>query len=198
MKKIERIIALVLVLILVIATNVMDNSNFAIVEDSVNSIYEDRLVAYDLTYKLHSEVANRRLALTKNNIPNFKSETDKFDASIDELLAQYSKTKLTQREADNFKDLKSQFIELKKLEAEYINFNNNEEAKTQYMEIGTKTANIFESLNSLAVIQLSEGKRQLKKTKQAISSSNMLSKIEIVSMVIIGLIIIFLIVKDVG
>jgi hypothetical protein len=196
MKKIERIVSLVLVLIIVIATNVMDNTNFKIVENSVNSIYEDRLIAYDLTYKMHSEVSNRRLALTKNNIGDFKSETERFDSSIDDLIDNYSRTKLTQREEEYFVALQTQFDQLKKLENSYISSQSEEKAQGNYTEIENKTAKIFESLNSLAVIQMSEGKRQLNKTKQAIESSNVLSKIEIVGMAIIALIIIFLIIKD--
>lgn len=198
MKKIERIVALVLVLILVIATNVMDNTNFKIVEDSAKSIYEDRLVAYDLTYKMHTEVANRRLALAQNNISNFKSATERFDGSIEQLISQYAKTKLTQGESDRFDILKTQFTNLKKVEEEYMNFANNEQARTQYANVVKQTSEIFESLSTLASIQLDEGKRQLKRTKQAVSSSNMLSTIEIVSMAIIGLLIVFLIIKDPG
>ncbi|SOE19736.1 Four helix bundle sensory module for signal transduction [Spirosomataceae bacterium TFI 002] len=195
MKKFERITALILLLIIVITTNVMDNTSFKIVEDSVNNIYEDRLVAYDLTYKMYSEVMERRMALSQNDLSHFQSNTAKFESSIGDLIAQYSNTKLTQKEDENFKALQSQFSELKVLESRLVGSKTSENS---LKEVEVKTAKIIESLQSLAAIQISEGKRQLNKSKQAIYSSNVLSKIEIVSMIVISLIIVFLIIKDPG
>lgn len=196
MRKFERIIALVMVLILVIFTNVVDKTSFTVVKNSVTTIFEDRLIAYDLTYKMQSEITKRRVALLKNDVLAFKSSTNQFDGSIDELVTKYAATELTRNETENFELLQKQFNELKGIEKQYVSSQNLTDEKQLYAKIETQIAKITESLNSLASIQITEGRRQLNNSNKAINSSDTISKIEIISMLIIAAIIIFLIIRD--
>ena len=196
MRKFERITALVLVLLLVIATNVMDNTSFTIVKNSVSSIFDDRLVAYDLTYKMHNQIMNRQIGLLKDDQVAFKASTAQFESSIENLIDKYAKTNLTSKEAGNFEMLQTQFEELKDLENQYLSTKDKIAGDKLHDTIETQIAQITETLNTLAAIQIKEGRRLLNDSNRAVNSSKLLSKIEIISMIIIAMIIIFMIVRE--
>lgn len=196
MRKFERIVALLLVFILVIATNVMDNTSFRVVKESIGNIYEDRLVAYDLTYKMHNEVADRRVTLLTSDTKQQQATIKQFNASIDQLITQYATTKLTTKEAGYFEVLQAQFESLKQLENKYISATEGAENTQLLNSMETELAGIVSTLNSLATIQIDEGKRQVINSNRAIKTSDMLSKFEIVSIVVIGLLILFLIIYE--
>ena len=196
MRKFERITALVLVLLLVIATNVMDNTSFTIVKNSVSSIFDDRLVAYDLTYKMHNQIMNRQIGLLKDDQVAFKASTAQFESSIENLIDKYAKTNLTSKEAGNFEMLQTQFEELKDLENQYLSTKDKIAGDELHDTIETQIAQITETLNTLAAIQIKEGRRLLNDSNRAVNSSKLLSKIEIISMIIIAMIIIFMIVRE--
>lgn len=195
MRKLERIVALILVLIIVIFTNVMDNTSFRIVKESIGNIYEDRLVAYDLTYRMHHEVEERRLMLLKGDLTGFGNSKKQFNIVIDSLLTQYAITELTNNEAEYFATLKKQLTELQQMENAFNTQDNPEELGFRE-KIEAKSAKIVDSLNALAAIQVSEGKRQLDISKRAFESSYALSKVEIISMIVITILIIFLIIYE--
>jgi hypothetical protein len=195
MRKLERIIALILLLIIVIATNVMDNTSFKIVKESIGNMYEDRLVAYDLTYKIHNEVEERRMMLLKGDVSSFKATNGQFTLAVDSLIKQYGTTELTIAESDNFDVLKERLAELEGIEKTYISEEGTEEKELRE-KVEAKSAKIVESLNALAAIQISEGKRQLINSERAVKSSDVLSKVEIVSMIVISIIIVFLIIYE--
>lgn len=196
MRKFERIVALVLVFILVIATNVMDDTSFKVVKESMGNIYEDRLIAYDLTYKMHNEVSNRHLVLANNNVQMQSATLTKFNTLIANALAQYEATEFTTTEQAYFEILKSQFNDLQALDGEILAATT-DEVKTKLLASSKeKLSSIVGTLNSLATIQIDEGKRQVINSDRAIKSSDMLSKFEIISMVVIGLLILFLIIYE--
>jgi hypothetical protein len=192
MRKFERIVALILLLIIVIATNVMDNTSFKIVKESIGNIYEDRLVAYDLTYKIHNEVEERRMMLLKDDVASFRATNSQSISTLDSLTKAYGTTELTTAESENFAILKGQLADLIEIEKTYAT----EEGKELKAKIEEKSAEIVKSLNALAAIQVSEGKRQVMNSERAIRSSDVLSKVEIISMIVITIIIVFLIIYE--
>lgn len=195
MRKLERIVALILVLIIVIFTNVMDNTSFKVVKESIGNIYEDRLLAYDLTYKIHNEVEERRMMLLKGNLLGFKASSSNFALTVDSLVKQYKTTELTTYEAEKFTILQRQLAEIQQIElVGSANVLQNEKEFRDKVEL--KSAEIVASLNALAAIQIIEGKRQLNNSERAVKSSEVLSKVEIISMILITLLIIFLIIYE--
>ena len=57
--KLKWILGILMVFVLIIATNLIDKNNFVRVRDSVVTIYEDRLVANDLIFEMLKSVQEK-------------------------------------------------------------------------------------------------------------------------------------------
>ncbi len=192
MEKVKYVIALSLVFVLVIGTNIMDNSSFRVVKESIQNIYEDRLVAYDLTFKMYQEFTNKKLLLINKDTISFKSNRNTSEENIQNLIERYETTKLTRREDKYFKTLKSQIQDLLAYEKQLVQEFNDEKIRAYDNQLD----NINETLNVLAEIQIDEGKRQLVYSNRAIESSHTLSKLEIGIIIFVGLVIQFIIIYE--
>jgi len=63
--KVKWVLGILMIFILIIATNLIDRNNFVRIKDSLETIYEDRLVAKDLIFKISKSVQEKELALAK-------------------------------------------------------------------------------------------------------------------------------------
>lgn len=191
--KIKTIIGLLLVLALVLTTTLLDNNSFKIVKRSLTNIYEDRLVAYDLTYKMHEQVTNRKISLLKGEMGSLALQGEAFYNSIDETLVQYERTKLTANEKEYLNKLSDRFDDLEKLESQWVAAEkaggDNDAVATQMME---RTNKIVETLNVLAQIQVDEGRRQMILSSRAVETGDFMIRFKIVCIIIVGLAIQFM------
>jgi hypothetical protein len=64
--KIKWSVGLLLVIVLIVSTNFIDQNNFQRIQDSVTSIYEDRLIAKDLLFDIQLEIHDKELLLAEN------------------------------------------------------------------------------------------------------------------------------------
>lgn len=188
MNKFKMVFALLLVFILVLATNIMDNKSFTIVKTSIMAIYEDRLVANDLLYKFSKHINNKRFHFSQNDLAKFQQSKKLNNDSINSFIEQYSNTKLTFREHEHFEALKIKIERLFALENTYLKEHNEGNFGEDKAEILEQYNRINADLDVLSNIQLSEGKRQLSYSIRAVESSDFISKIEIGFLILIGLI----------
>ena len=185
MRKIKYVFAISLILVLVIATNVMDNTSFKIVKQSIENIYEDRLMAYDLIYKMSNELAKKKLQLSERDSVQVANVISSAEATISDLMTQYEATQLTRKERKYFEILKEQLRGLKKYNTANISNSDVEQIQAYRRQLVA----FSETLDELAQIQVKEGKRQLDNSNRAISSSDTLASLEIIAIIIIGIII---------
>lgn len=185
-QRLKAIGALALVFLLVLATNMMDNNHFALVKRTLATVYEDRLVAKDYIYRISNELQHKQIAwLNAQENQQLEEITTAANDSINALLGMYSTTRLTDKEAKYFKVLKSDLADLEKFEADVLSNSktvSDGAVKDYYAEID-------KHLHELAVIQLKEGKRQIHMSNQAIENSDLISKLEIGVLIIIGIVI---------
>lgn len=193
MRAIKYILALALVVALVVSTNLMDNTNFQVVKESIHHIYEDRLIAYDLNFKMHNEITDARLMVAKKDTSLLKSTRADFNKTLEELILQYKSTKLTKQEKSLFEQLQAKVKELTAVEKK-IAVAADKDALMLYEENLLHLDNL---LDELAEIQLKESQRQLSYANRAINSSSMLAKLEIAGIIALGVIIQFLIIYNV-
>lgn len=192
-QKIKAIAVLAIIFLLVLATNMMDSSHFKIVKLALSTVYEDRLVAKNHLYKIAGQ-----LQLKNNTFQTGESEeivivNEMTNDSIQTLVNKYAGTKLTPREAQKFESLRNELNRLNELEQQFQNemyFNKNSEVaeslKIQFTTVSAK-------LDALADIQLHEGRREIYRSNQAIATSDMLFRLEIGSLIVLALVILFVI-----
>ncbi|MDF0706993.1 MCP four helix bundle domain-containing protein [Flagellimonas okinawensis] len=164
--------------LLVLASNRLNNRNFSAVEHGVDSVFEDRLVVQEYIYRLNNLFHKKELFLAKNisnqeNIPQYPE--------IKTILADFEKTDLTREESQFLTSLKDNYTRLKTLEGQRMN------SEASGKEIVSVLGNISRDLDELAEVQLSEGRQMTQRSKRSLGMNQMLSRIEIVFLIIIGI-----------
>ncbi|MEP0733845.1 MAG: MCP four helix bundle domain-containing protein, partial [Nonlabens ulvanivorans] len=114
--KIKWSVGLFLVIALILATNFIDRNNFKRVQDSVSTIYEDRLVAKDLIYDIQLEIHEKELLIALNNTTAYLSQKNKAQDELNDSMTQFSTTKLTLEEEKVFNNLQTELAALFTLE----------------------------------------------------------------------------------
>lgn len=172
--KIKWILGITLIFVLVITTNLIDRNNFVRVKDSVVNIYEDRLVAKGLIYKISELIHDKELAVLKNDTVSYQLDQKTVNKTINSKIQRFGQTKLVPEEAEIFENLKRNLERLEKVEEQYIEneFNNNS-------KILNLLDDINDNLDDLSNIQLNEGSRQMSISKKAIENVELFTQLEI-------------------
>tara|TARA_B100000965_G_scaffold399530_1_gene419695 strand:- start:12182 stop:12802 length:621 start_codon:yes stop_codon:yes gene_type:complete len=176
---------LLVVFLLILATNLVDRQHFRRVKESVVTIYEDRLVAKDLVFELTLLVEEKRLAILRDDLAFFNGRSKMVNDSIGQFVEQFYGTRLTREEKGFLDSFASHMKELRVLEADWASKNKNaQEAKAVFL--GRIDA-MEKDLYALSKIQLAEGKRQLQKATKSVDAMDYLTQLEVIALVIIGL-----------
>lgn len=182
--KVKWILGILMIFILVIATNLIDRNNFLKIKDSVASIYNDRLVAKDLIFELSQSLHKKEIALLNDDYSLYTKKTKKEKESIANFISRFEATKLTSEEYDLFENLKENLLRMQQSEDVYI-----QSEFTKKADLGKHIAIVNEDLYALAKIQLNEGGVQMSITKKAFDSIELFTHIEIYVLIFLAVVI---------
>ncbi|EAR14523.1 MCP four helix bundle domain-containing protein [Robiginitalea biformata] len=189
--KIRFFAGLLLVFFVILATYRIDQANFDKVEDSIITIYEDRLVVKDLIFKIADLLDEKRMALATSDTAFFQRRNAVVDAQIGQLLRLFRETRLTENEERTLTDFGEQIEQLQAAEAEMANPATHPDRD----ELSTRLEVLKGQARTLSDIQLSEGKRQLLIGSRAIRSSKLLMQVELIVLIVLALGIQFLVLQ---
>lgn len=179
-----------IVFILVLATNRFDKKRFETVENSLTSVYEDRLVAKGYIYSLNNIFhVQEKMLLDKDQ--SYKIEA--YHNAVRSLLASFKATRLTSEEKSTFRNLRDNFNKLQDLELRYLSADNDTLSDSQKNQIILQLNRIHRNLDQLAIIQQSEGENMTRFAKSSLNTSSLLSNIEIVLIIVVGILVQFII-----
>lgn len=182
--KLKWILGILMVFVLIIATNLIDKNNFVRVRDSVVTIYEDRLVANDLIFEMLKSVQEKELAVAISDSTFFDSKNSKVNHNIEALVSRFEETKLTSQEENVFTDLKQNVKLLVDAETKFLNSSYADNSMVIKHIESLKT-----NLSDLSKIQLTEGNRQMSISKRALDSVELFTQIEIFILVLLAIVI---------
>ena len=185
-QKIRTGLALIVVFLLVLATNMIDNQHFATIQKSVESIYEDRLVAKGYLYKISRKLQIKRDVLRSSNSGNLLRLNAAANDSIQILVDRFAATKLTGEEAKRLESLRKNLQQLLTRETSLKGEVNLGDELPLSDDFEHYFAKVTEDLDALSEIQLSEGRREKIISTRAVDTSNLISKIEIAFLILIG------------
>lgn len=168
--------------LLVLASNRLNQRNFSAVEQSVDSVYKDRLVVQEYIYTLNNLFHKKELFLIQNDLDI--EGTPQFPI-VEDILADFSKTALTTEEAMHLANLKDNYSELKELELK----------QNTKGEMVTVLSKISDNLDELSKVQLMEGEQLTQRSKRSLGMNQLLSSLEIVFLIIIGLLFLVIVFK---
>ncbi|RIV34926.1 hypothetical protein D2V08_06040 [Flagellimonas lutimaris] len=172
--------------LLVLASNRLNNRNFSTVEHGVDSVFEDRLVVQEYIYTLNNLFHKKELYLANNTLNN---KAIPQYPEIKNILADFERTDLTREESLFLTNLKENYKELKTLETNHAK---NDSSKKEIVSV---LNSISRNLDELAEVQLSEGRQLTQRSKRSLGMNQMLSRIEIVFLIIIGILFLVIVFK---
>ena len=184
LNKVKWIAGIILVFVIVITTNLIDRDNFNRLRYSVTTIYEDRIVANDLIFKMSLLIHEKEMAAATSDSSFFYNENDEVNRDINDLIKRYEQTKLTNKEQEIFNDLKENLNKLSGLEKELVD--SDSETNTEIMN---NLNDIVNNLYDLSEVQLSEGKIQMLASNEAMEAIDVFTQVEIVFLIIMGVLI---------
>ena len=181
--------AIGMVILLVLATNRIDQNHFETTQETVEAVFNDRVVAQNYIYEMNNLIAGIELEVQTNG----RSISDQ--GSIDvmySLINSYRKTQLTREEGRLFNLLQEQVEELEQqLKAWNVK---SSQAKEPLSEKLVKHINkINGNLDALATIQLEESKHLTSAARKSLSTTEIISWMEIGLLIVAGIALQFLI-----
>ncbi len=175
---------------LIVFTNFIDQKNFQRIQDSVDSIYKDRLIAKDLLFDIQLEIHDKELLLAENKDAILLSNRSASEKKIQNFLQSFSNTALTRDEEQIFEHLKEEIRALFSMEMAYLPTENSQPSSAQLKSQAKKINAIVAQLSD---IQIAEGQRQMQLGRKAMESIDLLTQLEIWVMIILGVLIQFVI-----
>ncbi len=175
--KVKWILGVLMIFMLVLATNLIDRSNFIKVRESVISIYEDRLVASDLILKMNNALHQKKIDVLVDDSTYERSQHQDFRSAFQGALKLFETTKLTRNEAAIFKDLQQNYEVL----LDQLNAHESQDALQSSIE------KLNDNLIQLKEIQLIEGRKQLTKGQKAVDTVELFTQIEIYFLIVLAI-----------
>ena len=151
------------VALILLITSLVENKRFTDLEDTISSVYENRLVAKGYLYKLNSLVKIKE-ANWQN--PSDEALTNNLNESINSYYVQYAKTELTEEEARHVELLKDHL---------YLLFRLKTEDQNEHQRVFDS---IYSELEILADIQIKEGKKLVEQSTSTVVESRIVTGIE--------------------
>jgi hypothetical protein len=182
--KLKWILGILMVFVLIIATNLIDKNNFVRVRDSVVTIYEDRLIANDLLFEMLKLVQQKELAVSLSDSIFFNIENSKVNNNLQSLVSKFEHTKLTTEETYIFNELNKNIQSLLASESKFIASGFGDNSK-----VINHIENLKINLSDLSKIQLNEGSRQMSISKRALDTVELFTQIEIYILVFLAILI---------
>lgn len=183
-KKLKWVLGILMIFVLIIATNLIDKRNFSRVRDSVVTIYEDRLVASDVIFEMLKAVQNKEIAVALSDSTFFEEENAKVNKDLKALILRYEQTDLTKDESKVYADFNKNLDAIIANEAELIA--SSFATKTQMID---RIEALKRNLYNLSKIQLNEGKRQKAISNRAFETVELLTQLEIYILVFLAIIV---------
>ncbi|MEQ9261748.1 MAG: MCP four helix bundle domain-containing protein [Owenweeksia sp.] len=182
--KLKWILGILMIFVLIIATNLIDKNNFVRVRDSVVTIYQDRLIANDLIFEMLKSVQQKELAVSLSDSTFFQNQNSKVNDNLQSLVSRFEQTKLTSKEEKVFADLKTNIQTLIDSESQFLNSGYSDNS-----QIITHIESLKNNLNDLSKIQLNEGSRQMSISKRALDTIELFTQIEIYILVFLAILV---------
>ncbi|MFS4446552.1 hypothetical protein [Maribacter sp. 2307UL18-2] len=176
---------LAMAFLLVLGSNRLDKRHFETVQNTVNSVYQDRVVVQDFIYQLNKIFHAKELELARTG--QFTLD-DSRNEKIRQLLNDFATTELTPKESDLLNDLDRAFETLVKVEGP-----NGDVSKDKTIRVGQQLDEIQKKLDGLAKIQLNESGQLTQLSNKSLGMNTLMSNLEIAFLILIGLLMLALI-----
>ncbi len=176
MQRLETGFALAIVFMLIFATNRMDEQHFKQVQDTLNTVFEDRVLAQDYIYRIENLIHQESLRLAVGNLEVPAQE----DEDLEALLQKFAVTKLTMAERRHFESLLADSEKLRAVKGANI------PTEEKVVQLQHSITRMDKALDQLAKVQVEESQRLTNIAQMSLDSTDLTSKVEIGFLIVIG------------
>ena len=172
--------------LLVFGSNRLDKRHFNTVQNTVNSVYKDRVVVQDFIYRLNNIVHKKQMLLKEEQSLKVNESQNE---QVVTILDDFSATKLTSKESALLQQLKVTFTAL--MDVEKSGYKAPDDKKNSLAI--KKLDQIQTNLNGLAEVQLNESGQLTQLSNKSLNMNILMSKLEIGFLILIGIIMLVLV-----
>jgi hypothetical protein len=172
--------------------NRIENKKVVELGKSMNTVYEDRLMAETYIFKLSVLLYEKKIML--DQCDHFTANTNEYlyitsrNESIDRIIKSYAATHLTETEQRLFDQLQLQIDNLRLQEEQLMTALESKNPETlAMMNVNFQSASYL--LNELSNLQASIGQSVNERSKQLVAGSSLTTSFELGLLVVIGLLI---------
>ena len=187
LKKVMWIAGVLVVFLLILATNLIDRNHIKGVRASVSTMYKDRLIVKNIIFNISQLTEEKRIAFLLSDSTFYSTNSKKVDDSIYTLIDRFSNTVLTPNEVLYLERLHNNFEKIRALENQVSANKSYFEDEVWRKDMETHFFRVRKNLNSLSDIQIDEGKRELARVKRAFNTIDLFTNIEIAFLVVLGI-----------
>jgi hypothetical protein len=181
--KIKMVVGILMVFLLILATNLIDKDNFAKVEDAVENMYQDELLTKERVLELSILMHEKEIALIKDDTAYFEMENEAVNDRINILIEGCNESAESKKEKEALEDLEHNCILLFNIERDTSNL----ELIYQQLEL------VHYDIKHLSEVQVEEGRIEKIKSRDAVASARLFARIEIYLLIALALIIQFIV-----
>lgn len=179
--KIKWIASILLVFFIVLITNLIDRDHYRQLNDAVNSMYDNKVVASNILIEMSLILKEKEIAYLTSDTNYFKSQSSDNYAEIKRLSEKYASTNLIEKEQATFDKLQVELEQLQQKENSIVNLTNGQVMKG--------LENIEKHLYELSEIQLQKAKRQVMISDRAKDTLDFFAQSEIIFLVIMAVLV---------
>ncbi|UII77843.1 hypothetical protein LV716_08745 [Flagellimonas sp. HMM57] len=177
--------SILLVIILILGTHWLNKKHSSMVHSTMDSIYEDQRIAQYYVYKLYHQFHLKRLQLSTNGILSHPfNET----TTIERLLTNIGALKLTPNESSHLNELETKYLKLLDLEESILD-DTDETLEKKRLKMNVILDRITIIMDDFANIRFTESLTLSEKGEKSLNMGKLLLKVEIVSLIIVGVIV---------
>lgn len=185
-----------LILIMIFVKNWIDKKNVAELNSSFSSVFDDRLVVESYIFQLSDHLYQKKILIANctnaEQILLAQPQVNIHNSTINQILVDYEITKLTTAESMYFGSLKERLQNLNAMEEKFLSALTIQDHNTS-TALATEIQKNFDmamlDLNQLSKIQVSEGRLLKEQSKKIAAGSTLLSQLELVVLIGIGMLI---------
>ena len=190
-KKLKWVFIIGAVFTLGVTTNVIDERNYNKINQSIVSIYEDRLLVKHTILDMATVINQKEVAFLTRDTIFIKASNPALTEKLKSDLMTFSRTKVTSKQNEYLTRLQENL--------ELMFRRENELLKNQFTTIDQYKiiiARVNENMDVLAHIQMNEGKREFMQSQRDLVSIGIFSWLEIIAMTLFAVISLVLIYRE--
>lgn len=187
---------LLAVVVTILGSNFLEKKFFTDINQSVSSIYNDRLIPAAELFHANDIMYKKRLALEKylvhpanQDFGLVKKQLAAHNAQIDSIILAFETSYLVDEESVSLRHFKASVHQYNKLEAAYLTNVENLAADTYEKKMGPLFLAIHKDLVRLSSIQTSVGKELLNGSKNSSSGAYLISNLQTAVVIVIMLVV---------